>query len=143
MGERIRSELRPGDFAARRSIDEFAVALWDAEKRRQPDSEHPHDPLELAERFCRTIAGHDFKCLGDTAPGPVTVSGGLASFPWHGMTREALMSCADAALREAKRSGKNHIKLAGRVENASSQERSSFASNAANLGPPHPADGRA
>ena len=29
MGERIRSELRPGDFAARRSIDEFAVALVD------------------------------------------------------------------------------------------------------------------
>ena len=29
MGERIRSKLRPGDFAARRSIDEFAVALVD------------------------------------------------------------------------------------------------------------------
>jgi GGDEF domain-containing protein len=36
----------------------------------------------------------------------------LACFPWDGKTRAEILRAADAALLAAKRSGKNHIRLA-------------------------------
>ncbi len=76
-------------------------------------SQHPTDTLQLAERFCSAIRSHQFECLGPAAPGPVTISGGLASFPWDGKTADELMKSADDALIETKRRGKNGITLAG------------------------------
>jgi diguanylate cyclase (GGDEF)-like protein len=46
----------------------------------------------------------------ETSPaGTITISGGLATFPWDGNTVESLLSKADAALLAAKRAGKNRI----------------------------------
>jgi diguanylate cyclase (GGDEF)-like protein len=104
---------REHDVVVRYGGDEFAVVFWDAEEQRVPGSEHPRQPMALATRFCKAIAEHDFQCLGTDAPGPITISGGLACFPWNGNTRAQLMSAADDALLAAKRTGKNIIYLAG------------------------------
>jgi len=107
---------REHDVAARYGGDEFAAILWDAEQPRIAGSQHPTDPAAVAARFQDVIRAHAFQCLGAAAPGPVTLSGGLACFPWDGHTRADLMRAADAALLAAKRSGKNRIHLAEPTE---------------------------
>jgi PleD family two-component response regulator len=39
----------------------------------------------------------------------ITISGGLATFPWDGTSVDALLTKADQALLAAKRAGKNRI----------------------------------
>ena len=104
---------RDSDVVARYGGDEFGVIFWDYEKPRVPGSQHPTEANQIAERLCRIIHEHKFECLGPLAPGPVTISGGLASFPWDGRDAGELMHSADDALLTAKRHGKNRIHLAG------------------------------
>jgi diguanylate cyclase (GGDEF)-like protein len=113
LAELLRHSSRADDIVARYGGDEFVVVFWDAEAPRVAGSKHPTEVLSLAERFQHTIATHSFACLGQDAPGPVTISGGLSCYPWHGTTREAIVRAADQALLAAKRSGKNRMLLAG------------------------------
>jgi len=110
----MRQITREHDVVARIGGDEFAVLFWDAEPPRRPDSAHPETAEQLASRFVQAIARHEFPSLGPDAKGVLTISGGLATFPWDGQTCRELLRCADGALRKAKRSGKNAIYLVGK-----------------------------
>ncbi len=104
---------RKHDIVARIGGDEFAVLFWDAEPPRQPGSRHPETAYILADRFVKALANHRFSFLRAEAKGTLTISGGLATFPWDGQTCRELLRHADMAMRKAKRSGKNAIYIVG------------------------------
>ena len=100
------SVVREQDVVARIGGDEFGVIFWDDTGRRESDSEHPADVRSAAERFRQAVRDHQFPILS-AAPAAITISGGLAGFPWDGRTAEHLMCRADAMLLQSKRQGKN------------------------------------
>jgi diguanylate cyclase (GGDEF)-like protein len=106
----LRACTREYDLVARIGGDEFAVVYRDNEAPRQPNSEHPRDVLAATERFRDAIRGHQWPEICKIQ-GEVSISGGLASFPWDADTLETLMAKADEALLKAKAAGKNVIKM--------------------------------
>ena len=109
----LQSKVRDTDVVARLGGDEFVVVFWDEGRRRRPDSEHPRDVLAVTERFREALRLHRFPKLADDLPQPLTVSGGLASYPRDGQTPQALLDHADAMVRRAKAQGKNAIMYGG------------------------------
>jgi len=105
----LQSVVRTHDVVARIGGDEFAVIFWDPSGPRRPNSQHPQDVRHAAERFRRAICEHRFPKLSEEAPGTLTISGGLASFPWDGRTPEALLDKADEMALCCKRQGKNAL----------------------------------
>jgi diguanylate cyclase (GGDEF)-like protein len=65
--------------------------------------------LAAAEKVRRLLAGHAFPFADRQPLGCLSVSGGVASYPTHGLDAAALLSAADAALYEAKRQGRNRV----------------------------------
>ncbi len=112
----MRSITRKHDVVARVGGDEFAVLFWEAGPPRQPNSQPPQSAYALADRFRQAVNSHRFDSLGPDARGVLTISGGLASFPWDGRTVEELLKSADDALLSAKRCGKNNIRIVGDFE---------------------------
>jgi diguanylate cyclase (GGDEF)-like protein len=85
---------RAVDCTARYGGEEFAVLLTDTTGEAA---------MQVAERIRTRVEGEEF-------PGrKITVSIGLAEFPEHGYTADAVISSADEALYEAKRSGRNRV----------------------------------
>jgi diguanylate cyclase (GGDEF)-like protein len=107
----MRSVIRPSDKVCRIGGDEFAVIFHDAEGPRQEGSRHPASVSSLAQRFQQQIREHRFPKLLELAPGTLTISGGLATYPWDGDTPAKLLECADARALESKRQGKNVITM--------------------------------
>lgn len=105
----MRGCVREHDVVARIGGDEFAVIFWDAGQRRKPDSKHPDDVINAAKRFQRAVIDHRFPKLLDKAAGNLTISGGLAGFPWDGRTPEELLDFADTMAMRSKQQGKNAI----------------------------------
>ncbi len=107
----MRSVIRPEDKVCRVGGDEFAVIFHEPEGPRQPGSRPPESVFDISRRFQEQIAAHRFPKLAEEAPGRLTISGGLASYPWDGMTAEDLLQQADELALKSKRSGKNAITL--------------------------------
>lgn len=105
----IQSLVREHDVVARIGGDEFAVVFWDKGEPRHPGSQHPDNVIGIARRFQKAICEHRYPKLGQDATGRLTVSGGLASFPWDGRTSDELIARADHMAIQSKRQGKNVI----------------------------------
>jgi nucleoside-diphosphate-sugar epimerase len=96
FARRLRAEVRAVDTAGRWGGEEFLVVLPGADSAAA---------LRVAERIGRATAATPV--VVDGTPIPITVSGGCATGPAD--SPEAQVSRADAALYEAKVSGRNRI----------------------------------
>jgi len=94
LGEKKRLE----DMVARYGGDEFVVLLPDTQKK---------DALGLAERLRERINSRKITMNGYQLP--LTISGGVATFPDDAQDAVKLIDCADHALQVAKRGGKNSM----------------------------------
>jgi diguanylate cyclase (GGDEF)-like protein len=104
----LRTCTRASDCTARYGGEEFAVLL--SGKGGEPAS-------DMAERIRQRVAQEEFPA------GKITISIGIAEFPHHGHTAEAVISSADEALYEAKREGRNRVVCARSKQKQASQKR--------------------
>jgi diguanylate cyclase (GGDEF)-like protein len=91
----LREEVRGVDTAARYGGEEFAIILPQA---------GPEGALVVAERLRSRIERTEVPGVGC-----ITASLGVATFPLDASSRELLVTSADRALYQAKRSGRNQV----------------------------------
>jgi len=100
LGRILDDESRGIDEPARYGGEEFAVAL--------PET-GLEGAVELAERIRARIESERIRGVNGTSPLRVTASVGAASMPVSAEHVQDLIAAADAALYQAKRSGKNRV----------------------------------
>jgi diguanylate cyclase (GGDEF)-like protein len=66
--------------------------------------------MKLAERLRDAIERETDKMLSNGIPKKITVSVGVSSYPEDADDKDKLIFCADGALYEAKRAGKNRVR---------------------------------
>jgi diguanylate cyclase (GGDEF)-like protein len=95
LASELREEVRGVDTAARYGGEEFAIILPQA---------GPEGALAVAERLRTRIERTEVPGVGT-----ITASLGIATFPLHASSRELLVTAADRALYQAKRTGRNRV----------------------------------
>jgi len=103
----LRGRMRATDVVARLGGDEFAVVLPRCEL---------DEAEEVAEAIARSIRMHTPP--GEAAP-PITASIGIATFGPRAESYDAVLSAADNAMYEAKRAGRDSVRVAGQAASPS------------------------
>ena len=96
--------VRNCDYVARYGGEEFILILPEI---------GPEDGVKAAERIRKKVVKEKF--AGDGESIKVTVSVGVASYPKDGDDPQAIIREADAALYQAKESGRNQVVLVGKT----------------------------
>lgn len=107
--ELLRVTIRRGDHVFRIGGDEFVVIFSDQEGPRGERSTPPESVEQIAHRFQSQVCHLRFPQIGLEAPGTLSISAGLSTFPWDGHDGPSLLRHADQLALESKRSGKNAI----------------------------------
>lgn len=103
VAREIESSLRESDLVCRYGGEEIVVLL--------PDSD-TEASLRIAEKIRNAIRTRDVSGIAAGAQG-VTASIGVAAFPDHATSGDALIRIADNALYAAKRTGRDRVVAAG------------------------------
>jgi len=105
----LQSTIRRGDHVFRIGGDEFVVIFSDPDGPRSPGTTPIESIEEVVRRFQAQVPRLRLPTLGLDAPGTVTVSAGLATYPWDGLEADTLLAHADRLALKSKREGKNRI----------------------------------
>lgn len=102
IAQTLSSNLRKSDILGRYGGEEFILMM-------------PETKLHSASEICERLRVSVENCVfqGQKENAYLTVSIGLATFPIHGETTEALVKIADQALYQAKDGGRNRVVRAG------------------------------
>lgn len=106
VGTFLHGAVRGEDVACRFGGEEFVVIL---PKATLEDTRRRAEALRLG------VASQRVEPRGPTLPA-VTMSLGVAAFPDHGASAEALLQAADQALYRAKAAGRDRVAVAGSAE---------------------------
>jgi len=105
VAQHMLSLSRGEDILCRYGGEEFALVMAHAS---------PGTMLERAEKICLGVQNLEIES-GGRRVGPVTLSVGIAIFPDHGESGQAVLQAADAALYRAKAAGRNCVVMANEV----------------------------
>lgn len=103
LGHWLHANVRTGDISCRYGGDEFILILPNASLEATTQRAH-----QIWEGIRKLTFAHQGRSLG-----AMSVSVGVAAFPIHGETRDALLAAVDAALYKAKEQGKDRVVIAG------------------------------
>lgn len=101
LGRELHESARASDIVCRYGGEEFTLVLPNTSEQ---------EASAWSERLMRRIRAMDIRQGSRTLPA-VTISMELAIFPQHGSVAEALLHSADLALYEAKRAGRDRLKI--------------------------------
>jgi two-component system cell cycle response regulator len=104
VAKRLTATVRGEDTVARMGGDEFVIMLWHLSSRDYAAT--------VASKVIEAVT-QPYVLEGQTVR--VTTSAGVSIYPIHGEDADTLMKCADMALYEAKRAGKNDYRIAERA----------------------------
>jgi diguanylate cyclase (GGDEF)-like protein len=96
----IKTTGRRGDIIARYGGEEFVALLYGANRQ---------EAEAFAETVRRIVEGTDFAGGPDQPGGRVTLSAGVATFPWDAQSDEEVIKAADDNLYKAKETGRNRV----------------------------------
>ena len=105
----LSSVIRRGDHVFRVGGDEFVVVFADPSGPRSPSSTPPESIEQMAVRFQQQVGNLQLPQIGVDAPGSLSISAGLVTYPMDGLTTRELLSKADKRALKSKRSGKDVI----------------------------------